>query len=66
VALNPELIISAGGPPAARALKTVTTTIPIVFISGSAVAAGIVSNLARPERNLTGVEVFAEELNATR
>jgi putative ABC transport system substrate-binding protein len=66
VALNLELIVSAGGPPAARALKTTTTTIPVVFVSGSALAAGIVSNIARPEGNLTGLEIFAEELDSKR
>jgi putative ABC transport system substrate-binding protein len=66
IGLNPDVIVSAGGPPAARALKSATATVPIVFVSGSAVAAGIVSNLARPEGNMTGLEVFAEELDAKR
>jgi len=66
IGLNPDLIVAAGGPPAARALKSATTTIPVVFVSGSAVAAGIVSSLARPEGNLTGFEVLAEELDAKR
>jgi len=66
VSLNPELIVSAGGPPPARALKSLTSTIPVVFISGSAMAAGIVSNLGRPGANLTGLEVFAEELDTKR
>jgi len=66
VALNLDLIVSAGGPPAARALKSTTMAIPIVFVSGSAVATGIVSSLARPGGNLTGLEVFAEELDPKR
>ena len=66
VDLDPELIVSAGGPPPARALKAATRTIPIVFISGSVMAAGIVSSLSRPGENLTGLEVFAEELDAKR
>jgi putative ABC transport system substrate-binding protein len=66
VSLNPELIVSAGGPPPARALKSITSNIPVVFISGSAMAAGIVSNLGRPGANLTGLEVFAEELDTKR
>ena len=66
IGLNPDLLVSANGPPPARALKSATTTIPIVFVSGSAMAAGIVSNLARPEGNLTGLEVLAEELDAKR
>jgi putative ABC transport system substrate-binding protein len=66
VDLNPDLIVSAGGPPPARALKMATKTLPVVFITGSAMAAGIVSSLSRPGGNLTGFEVFAEELDAKR
>jgi len=66
VRLKPDLIISAGGPPPARALQSATSTIPVVFISGSAMASGIVSNLAHPGANLTGLEVFAEELDRKR
>ena len=36
-----------------------TTTIPIVATFGDPVAAGIVQNLARPERNITGVSLDA-------
>src|SRR5262249_28069346 len=35
-------------------LKTATTTIPIVGITGDPIAAGIVGNLARPGGNITG------------
>jgi putative tryptophan/tyrosine transport system substrate-binding protein len=66
VDLDPDLIVSAGGPPPARALKVATKKIPVVFISGSVMAAGIVSSLSRPGENLTGLEVFAEELDAKR
>jgi len=62
VSLNLDVIVSGGGDPTVRAVKAATTTVPIVFITGSAVAAGIVSNLARPAGNLTGFEVLAEEL----
>ncbi|MGH7311072.1 MAG: ABC transporter substrate-binding protein [Candidatus Rokuibacteriota bacterium] len=66
VSLNPDLIFSSGGPPTARAAKAATTTIPVVFVSGRAVAEGIVSSLARPGGNLTGLEVLAEDLDARR
>src|SRR5262249_44116650 len=46
VALGVDLIVSVGGPSAARAAKAATTSIPIVFVSGSPVEAGIVSSLA--------------------
>jgi putative ABC transport system substrate-binding protein len=66
VGLKPDLIFSAGGPPAARAAKAATGTIPVVFVSGNAVEAGVVSSLARPGGNLTGFDVFAEELDIKR
>jgi putative ABC transport system substrate-binding protein len=66
VGLNVDLIVSVGGPPAARAAKAATTSIPVVFVSGSAVEAGIVPSLARPGGNLTGFDVLAEELEAKR
>jgi putative ABC transport system substrate-binding protein len=66
VALDVDLIVSVGGPSAARAAKAATTSIPIVFVSGAAVEAGIVSSLARPGGNLTGFDVLAEELDGKR
>jgi len=64
--LNLDLIVSVGGPFAARAAKAATTSTPIVFVSGQAVEAGIVASLARPGGNLTGFDVLAEALDAKR
>jgi putative ABC transport system substrate-binding protein len=55
------------GTPAAVVAKQATTTIPIVMaIIGDAVANGLVSNLPRPEANLTGSTYFLPQLNAKR
>jgi putative ABC transport system substrate-binding protein len=51
----------------ALAAKTVTTTVPIVFATGSdPVRDGLVSSLNRPGGNVTGVSFLAERLGAKR
>jgi putative ABC transport system substrate-binding protein len=59
-------VIAAFGPPSARAAKSATSTIPIVFGSGDPVGEGLVDSLARPGGNLTGVSVLTVELMAKR
>ena len=52
-------IIAAGGPGAVVAVKSITSTIPIVFIVGDdPVKDGLVERLNHPGGNLTGVTVF--------
>jgi putative ABC transport system substrate-binding protein len=66
IAARVELLVTHGTP-GTRAAKQVTSTIPVVMaISGDAVATGLVSNLARPEANVTGSTFFLPELNAKR
>jgi putative tryptophan/tyrosine transport system substrate-binding protein len=56
VARNVSVIVAAGGVASAPAAKAATATIPIVFMIGvDPIAAGLVTNLARPEANVTGV-----------
>jgi len=58
-----SLIATTGGSRAARAAKTATTTIPILFIAGpDPVADGLVPNLNSPDGNLTGVAMRTSEL----
>jgi putative ABC transport system substrate-binding protein len=60
-------VIFAMATPAILAAKRATTTIPIVIETlGDAVASGVVSNLARPGGNVTGVSGFAPELSGKR
>jgi putative tryptophan/tyrosine transport system substrate-binding protein len=58
VALEPDVILSAGSPSAA-ALQQATRTISIVFVTViDPVGSGFVDNLARPGGNITGFTLF--------
>jgi putative ABC transport system substrate-binding protein len=61
VARRVDVIMTEGGTPSVLPAKNATSTIPIVFHAGDAIADGIVTNLARPDGNLTGVSLFAPE-----
>ena len=63
----PVDVIFANSAPAALAAKQATTSIPIVFETlGEPVSAGLVSSLARPEGNLTGISGLGAELSGKR
>jgi putative tryptophan/tyrosine transport system substrate-binding protein len=60
-------VISTGGPPAAFATRAATTTIPTLFIvAQDPVSLGLVTSLARPGGNLTGINLFNTEVAAKR
>jgi len=58
VGSRPDLIFSMSGA-LTRALKPLTTTIPILAITGDPVAGGFATNLAKPGGNITGVSTDA-------
>jgi putative ABC transport system substrate-binding protein len=60
-------VIVGSGPLPSAAAKAATTTIPIVFMVGEdPTRLGLVSSLTRPTDNLSGVNLFANELEAKR
>jgi putative ABC transport system substrate-binding protein len=59
-------VILTGSTPPALAAKQVTRTIPIITISADPIGTGLVTSLARPEGNVTGVFLPLNDLAAKR
>jgi putative ABC transport system substrate-binding protein len=67
VRLKVDVIIAAGGPHTVRAAKKATATIPIVMTIGpDSVAGKLVTSMARPGGNVTGLNTMTSELAAKR
>src|SRR4029079_19011876 len=61
------VIASTGGIPATLGARDATASIPIVFtIPDDPVKIGLVSSVARPDRNLTGINYLNSEIIAQR
>jgi putative ABC transport system substrate-binding protein len=67
VALPVDAILVIGSTPQVRRVKELTTTIPIVFVAaGDPIRDGLVTSLARPGGNLTGLSTMATGLAGKR
>jgi len=66
VGLKLDVIVSSSTP-SVLALKKATSTIPIVFVAtNDPVASGLVTSLARPGGNITGLTILGPELSGKR
>ena len=66
VALKVDVIVAASTP-AALAARQATKTIPVIFVAlGDPVTSGLVTSLARPGGNVTGVSFLSPELVGKR
>jgi putative ABC transport system substrate-binding protein len=62
-----SVIAAVGGAHSGLALKTVTSVVPIVFVSaGDPIAFGLVSSLNRPNGNVTGISMITVALAPKR
>lgn len=64
---NPGVLVTVGATAVSVTAKTVTSTVPIVFTVGvDPIRLGLVSDLARPTGNMTGMTLLSASLEAKR
>jgi putative tryptophan/tyrosine transport system substrate-binding protein len=63
---NRASVIITFGDAATRAAQHATSTIPIVALSDDLVASGLISGLAKPGGNITGVSIFTPEIDSKK
>jgi putative ABC transport system substrate-binding protein len=66
VRLRADVIVTAGQPAIRAAMQAASTTPIVMAISGDAVETGLVTSLARPGGNVTGLSILAPELTGKR
>ncbi len=66
MAAKPKLILSTGGTGTTKAVVAGAPNFPVVFIAGNPLREQLVSNLARPGGQLTGIAVLASQLESKR
>jgi putative tryptophan/tyrosine transport system substrate-binding protein len=62
----PDVLLPVGGAEGLKAAQASTRAIPILGIADDMVATGLVSSLAHPGGNLTGISILATELDGKR
>jgi putative ABC transport system substrate-binding protein len=61
-----EALVVGGGSPPIRSVQAVAPGIPIIGVADDMVAAGLAQSLVKPGGNVTGVSLFAPELDGKR
>jgi ABC-type uncharacterized transport system substrate-binding protein len=61
-----EALVVGGGSPPIRSVQAVAPDIPIIGVADDMVAAGLAQSLVQPGGNVTGVSLFAPELDGKR
>jgi len=65
VSAAPDAIVAGPAPPL-RAVEAVTRSVPVVGMSEDMVGEGLVSSLAHPGGNITGISLLSPELDGKR